>query len=568
MKQKIVFLLWYCFFLCTSVGYTQSIKYVNDSIVKYKYQDPLKALEFGNRILKQSEGKEPTFELVMTYYQCGEILYYLEFIDKGFEYMYSALELYQLLDESERKDSAMDNPPWILNNLASVLMREGNLDAAEKMYALAIENFNLLAENDPDKVFGLSTSETALGNIEILRNNFDAAEVHFKNVLKRRIAFGKREDILHAYVQLFGFSLEKDDINRAVSYFDTIQDRYQYYTASLDDVPGSFFQFHLGEATLRFGEYYQKKENYTKAREYLISSTQYYNEFKSFQIKPWLKLAEIDLLEGQLDSALQKSQNLLLFKELNPKDKILIFRILEQIYLQRRNYNELIATKDSILYLSTNSNLEFISDQFNLLENKILIGQYQKENYTQKFQYLRLIFLLTAIAFVTVFLYLLLRNRYKLQKERNIRLELESNLLSSELDTKKRELVAKANFISERNENLKRLKGIIEDRKDDKTLSEINSNLNSLIQSENTYAEFEKMFVSVYPDFYKKLRGICKLSPTDLKLASLIKMNHSNLDISRISNVSMRTVESQRYRLSKKLKLAHGNELNDFLQSL
>ena len=62
------------------------------------------------------------------------------------------------------------------------------------------------------------------------------------------------------------------------------------------------------------------------------------------------------------------------------------------------------------------------------------------------------------------------------------------------------------------------------------------------------------MFVNVYPDFYKKLNEISELTSTDLKLASLIKMNHSNNEIAIISGVSLRTIESQRYRLAKKLK--------------
>ena len=76
------------------------------------------------------------------------------------------------------------------------------------------------------------------------------------------------------------------------------------------------------------------------------------------------------------------------------------------------------------------------------------------------------------------------------------------------------------------------------------------------------------MFVNVYPDFYRKLNEIAKLSSTDLRLASLIKMNHTNNEIAIISGVSLRTIESQRYRLTKKMKLEQNQSLNSFLLSI
>jgi DNA-binding CsgD family transcriptional regulator len=42
-------------------------------------------------------------------------------------------------------------------------------------------------------------------------------------------------------------------------------------------------------------------------------------------------------------------------------------------------------------------------------------------------------------------------------------------------------------------------------------------------------------------------------------------MNHSNNEISRISGISLRTAESQRYRLSKKLQLNKGQDLNQYI---
>ena len=45
-------------------------------------------------------------------------------------------------------------------------------------------------------------------------------------------------------------------------------------------------------------------------------------------------------------------------------------------------------------------------------------------------------------------------------------------------------------------------------------------------------------------------------------------MNQSNNEIAKICGVSMRTVENQRYRLSKLLELDKGENLNSFVQRI
>ena len=89
-----------------------------------------------------------------------------------------------------------------------------------------------------------------------------------------------------------------------------------------------------------------------------------------------------------------------------------------------------------------------------------------------------------------------------------------------------------------------------------------------IISSEKSYQDFDNMFIEVYPEFYKSINQVAKLSKTDLRLASYIKMNHSNDEIAKISGVSIRTIESQRYRLSKKLNLHKGQDLNSFIHSI
>ena len=162
-----------------------------------------------------------------------------------------------------------------------------------------------------------------------------------------------------------------------------------------------------------------------------------------------------------------------------------------------------------------------------------------------------------------------IRVNYNFQKEKGARLELEKRAVENELEKKNRELISKTNFIIQRNDYLKSLKKKIE--KSNEVTADIlrlKKELTMVISSEKSYQDFDNLFVEVYPEFYKSLTQITKLSKTDLRLASYIKMNHNNDEIAQISGISIRSVESQRYRLSKKLKLDEGQDLNSFILSV
>ena len=129
--------------------------------------------------------------------------------------------------------------------------------------------------------------------------------------------------------------------------------------------------------------------------------------------------------------------------------------------------------------------------------------------------------------------------------------------------------MSKSNFIIQRNEYLKKIQKQIDNQEmDSKANARLTKELKMIIDAEKSYQDFDNMFVEVYPEFYSDLNPQGNLSKTDLRLASYIKMNHSNDEIARISGVSIRTIESQRYRLSKKLNLSGGQSLNAFIHSI
>ena len=179
-----------------------------------------------------------------------------------------------------------------------------------------------------------------------------------------------------------------------------------------------------------------------------------------------------------------------------------------------------------------------------------------------------LFFFLTLILIILAGIIIIYRANFKLNKEKTKRFKLEKSKIENELNTKKRELFSKSNFILQRNEFLKSILDEIENNDSAKVVSKIKKQVSSMVKSENLYNEFDKKFVEVFPEFYKEMNSKYNLSKTDFRLMAYIKMNKSNNEISQISGISLRTVQSQRYRLSKKLKLEKNQDLNSFIFSV
>jgi DNA-binding CsgD family transcriptional regulator len=269
---------------------------------------------------------------------------------------------------------------------------------------------------------------------------------------------------------------------------------------------------------------------------------------------------------GMNNKAKELIQQNLINSNTNQSQKLDNFKLLEKIYTDEGSTNNLLSVKDSIIYYNEDPLFRQEENEFNTLENLILVSEKQNDLRLSRVRTNRII--LVSILSSSILLLILLSFKFNndLQKEKNRRLSLEKDKINEELKLKRRELFSKINFISQRNDYLNNIRDQLDgDISIAKNLKSIKREIKNITTSEKAYEEFDKMFSQVYPNFYKRLNLTAKLSQTDIRLASYIKMNHSNNEISRISGISLRTVESQRYRLSKKLNLAKGQDLNRFI---
>ena len=537
-----------------------------DSIIKYKQTYPKKALEFGFDSLKSfSEDDELTLEYVNINYYIGETFYHLRDYVSSYEYLKKSLELYELLDKRKRRNRKVSKPPWILTVMGAVYYKNKDYDNAIKFYNEAIENFLLFdPQYEDEKIYGLNTTQESLALIEIEKGNFDNAENLYNLALSRKDDNLGKMYSNRLFVELYILS---NKLSLAKEYYNKV--KLSFESKGIDNRPE--FGLYFGEANLIFGNYYKDKLNFNLAYEYYTKTQEIYSELK---IDSGLKQVNYEIADLLItNNRYNEAEDLILssvdYSNSRNSEKISFFKLLEKIYSITNQDDLLIASKDSIIAYNENPIQLEIQNEFNLLENLILVSDKQNELNLSKSRS-SLIILVSIFSLVSLLLLILfLRNNIELQRQKNYKLKYEKSLIKNELKLKRRELFSKINFITQRNEHINNIRDkISKNGNDPSNIKNLENEIKHLNTSNKTYEEFDKMFSQVYPKFYKKLNSKYKLSKTDIRLASYIKMNHNNHEISRISGISMRTVESQRYRLSKKLNLDKGVDLNLFILNL
>jgi DNA-binding CsgD family transcriptional regulator len=176
-----------------------------------------------------------------------------------------------------------------------------------------------------------------------------------------------------------------------------------------------------------------------------------------------------------------------------------------------------------------------------------------------------LILLLILVVFILVFVVQSWRNKHKLALKEKQKQDLSKKFLNETLEIKEKELTSQVAILVQMQQKMDYLRSktskIINDniseqekiKKMDALLNknpmiDLNNNFELRLTSNNE--DFFKLLLSKYPD----------LSPAELKLCAYLRLNPSTKDLALIMNRSMRTVESTRANIRKKMNLnTHDN---------
>ena len=557
MKNSLLFSVF--FLIIIQSTYAQEWSSLLDSIDKYKEFDPQKSLKFGFQALEKTNFDEISYNLYDLNFKIASVFYLAKNYEKSFQFLTTSLSIYELLPIKERRYKFIKKPPWLLALLGNVYFRLGRYERAKKIYNEAIINFNLIEEKE-EKNYGLNTSDDSLGNIYLDQNDSDEAEKYYKRSLERRINFGKVSDIMFSYSLLTKFYFRINKIELGLKYLKLAEELFENSkTNSKSETP------------IFYSKTISAYASYLKNNGEILKALDLFKKAKNLiKYYPDLHLQDVNFSISECFYELKKynQTNEIILENLNSEffninNTIRNYQLLLKSYSAQKRFKDLLLINDSLNYYSSKQK-KINSISFGDLETQLIISEKQKElNLNKikynKYQYFFIIFILSFIAVVIILLY-----NFNYQKEKNIRLDLEKKQIMNELDSKNRELVSKANFIVQRNEFLVNLNSKINKISSDNIKKEIKSAINA----EKSYEEFDKIFTQVYPGFYENLKSKHDLSQTYLRLVAYIKMNENNNEIATLSGVSLRTVETQRYRLSKILNLKDDQDLNSYIMNI
>jgi tetratricopeptide (TPR) repeat protein len=223
---------------------------------------------------------------------------------------------------------------------------------------------------------------------------------------------------------------------------------------------------------------------------------------------------------------------------------------------------------------------KFISDSLNQLQsiNVVKLGEVKmKYQADEKERQLQLtyaksilkrnlaIFITTGVILLFMIIILFMRLRIKNQKEKQHKTE--KIAADQLLESQNKELTLHVMSLIRKNEIIlnisNRLFQIQEGITDEQASSEIIQLVNTMQKSMdgNIWEEFELRFKQVHSNFYEKLLGqFPDLTPSDLKLCALLKLNLSTKEICEMSGQRPATLDMARYRIRKKLGISNSQE--------
>ena len=236
---------------------------------------------------------------------------------------------------------------------------------------------------------------------------------------------------------------------------------------------------------------------------------------------------------------------------------------LNKIIQKKDSINEIETPADYALKQLSNAKISGIKTELELSENKAESEKFKNNVYT---------FLLILAIVTTIIIIIYFRSRNK--KNLSIK-ELEKELISIELNNKKKDLTGtinnlsyKRDFIDEVQLKLKEVNQLPKDQ--------IQERLTTIIRDFNNYKNADKTMAALQMDldkvnlsFFQKLEEkFPTLTKKEKELCGLLILNLSSKDIATIRNITPNAVKKARQRIRKKLPIEESQELTTFLENV
>lgn len=544
-------------------GGAERLKIIDRLLVHTIYNDLDTSYYFANELLKEAKEQQNIKYESLAYSWLTVYSFFRGEYYKGEDYIKKAIEI------QEKIHDTLDLGNSYIN-LVMIYAETGRYKKAIESSFKALSLFKAI-----NNIHGLIVSN---GNIGIMYNklkDYDNAVKYLKKTSALMIKHKEYSNLGELYnnMGLSYYHMNKSD--SAITYYNKAINEY-----NLNKEKKGTARAYLNMANV----YAYNLHNYDSAFFYykkaLVISEGVIDGLKS---KIYGNQGKVYSIMGKYDQAV-KYLNLALKESINNKEmaeQMDNYYELFNIYKKKNDYRKALEyyekytdIKDSIDVANAKITIANLEAKFENEKNKILIKQLEEKRITDR----RIKILLTAglallvvVLLLTVYGFTQKRKKGLLQRAL---LQTEKEQLEKDLRYKSRQLTSQALMMMQKNklmneilQMLSGIKGLPDESKTE--LHHLKRQLKRVIHSEEDWNLFKHYFEEVNPDFFSKILIINeKITPSELKLASLIKLKFNIKETASLLNISPDSVKSTRYVLRKKLGLHTNDNIYDFLNQL
>ncbi|MDL2257350.1 hypothetical protein LJC06_04010 [Bacteroidales bacterium OttesenSCG-928-I14] len=425
---------------------------------------------------------------------------------------------------------------------------------------------------------------------------YERAESYFNKALEINKKLGNKFELFINYNNLAEVYMNRQDYTKALDYaligiqqINHEKDSYYYY----------FMQSNIGNIYYLMGDY-KMALTYLKNAALHQQELEYTSDLTLTSLllfKTYEGMGMIDSAQYYLDQSLRQAQML---GNGNIESKVL--KEWAELYSKLNKHEEaykslLEATliTDSITGIDNKQRMDMLENILNIKpEYKEDLSLKERITIQFKDNPIMAIVLVCSLMLLIVFAIILCRykrnqnlltKRLKIEKEyseaigkefeilqeKELELQLEIDKQSRELTTATLSNIRANELLQEVNKELKQLYlevSSLKNRAPRDHVKEIMTQINSYKFS-NNWEEFSYYFEKVHPSFYKKLdEQFPNLTSKEKKLCSMLQLGLSSKEIAAITFKEVRSVESARNRLRKKLNIAPEVDIVEILRKL
>lgn len=441
------------------------------------------------------------------------------------------------------------------------------------------------------------------GDIARIYNNIGAAyyptdieksKEYINKSLKINSEIGDKQELFINYNNLAAINVKLNAFDEALDY--ALQALQMVDKEEHSDMYHSM-QCNIGSLYLQKGEIYLAISYINNAKDFFEKSHNYSELVTIYTLL--IEAYEKSGIETEAAKCVSTIENDLLHKISNSEVESKAHITLSDFYKRSNNYvkaydhlKEATALKDSLVKANDKrkvNNLERIYDnEQKLRENAKAINNMQISKLKTDRTVTVIIIALIALIIIIIFLITLSQLQQKrhkantqlveqqiaLQEKENELQQIKEQELNRVIDQKNRELSSYAltftkdnEFLEQLSEELKQLL-LVKDPRDKEYKERIRNILSQVKQRCNTdnWQEFKYYFEQVHPSFYDRLEEISPgITQRQKRLCAMLYIGLSTKEISSITFREIRSIESARNRLRKKLEVPNEESIQEFL---